>query len=141
MGGKRRPRGASSGDDGHVAETPGAYGSAPAPEEQEVPSDAVDLFNPARRLSAEERAVFHYGLAGKKNNEIAIIMEKSKRTVETQMANALRKIGVEDREAALVLYHRLCEARMAGENRKLREQLAASEALIKTLRRQLQRRS
>lgn len=141
MGGKSAGNSAARRTAAHVAETPRHYRSTPAPDAAAFPADAADLFQPARPLSLEERSVFTYGLSGKKNNEIAIILGKSKRTVETQMASALRKVGVEDREAAVVLYHRLREAQLEGEIRRLREANGALEARIRVLLKQIRRRA
>jgi DNA-binding CsgD family transcriptional regulator len=139
MGGKRRRRAASSGDAGRLAETPGTYRAASSADSPAERDAAVDLFPDAGRLSVNERKAIGWGLSGKKNNEIATISGKSKRTTEKQMASALAKLGVDDREAALVMYHQLQIRRLLGRITQLERELAARDERIKALQRQLRR--
>jgi DNA-binding CsgD family transcriptional regulator len=139
MGGKRRRRAASSGDAGHVAETPGTYRVSSSADSAAERDAAVNLFPAAGRLSVNEREAIGWGLTGKKNNEIATISGKSKRTIEKQMASALAKLGVDDREAALVMFHHLEVLRLLGRIAYLERELAVGDERIKVLQRQLRR--
>lgn len=51
-------------------------------------------------LSLREGQVLQWIAEGKRNGEIAVIMDLSERTVEKHVANLLRKLGVENRTAA-----------------------------------------
>ena len=60
--------------------------------------------------------------------------------VEKQMASGLQKLGVDDREAAVALYHELHVRQLLGEIARLEQELAAKDERIKVLQRQLRRR-
>src|SRR4051812_38667328 len=123
MGRKPRRRPSSADAVPHVAETPGTYG-ADSEADREA---AVNLFPAAVQLSAMEREAIGWGLAGKKNNEIATITGKSTRTIEKQMAGALKKLGVDHREAAMAAYHHLHVMQLLGEIAQLEREVAVRD--------------
>ncbi len=53
-------------------------------------------------LTTRENEVYHWICQGKTNEEIAIILDISPRTVEKHCQNIFQKIGVENRKAAIV---------------------------------------
>lgn len=66
----------------------------------EQPAGA-DIASPrAPQLTVREREVLHWIAQGKRNPEIAIILNLSTRTVEKHAENIFRKLGVENRNAA-----------------------------------------
>ncbi len=139
MGGKPRRRTASAGDGGHVAETPGTYGSLASVNSAAERDAALALFPAASQLSAMEREAVGWGLFGRKNNEIATITGKSKRTIEVQMAKGLDKLGIDNREAAMAAYHHLHTLQLLGEIAHLEREVAARDERLEVLERQLRR--
>jgi len=62
-------------------------------EEPEVSDGAKNLLDRSRTLSQREVIILKMIAAGYKNREIALLLNRSKRTIENQRLNLLRKLG------------------------------------------------
>lgn len=138
MAGKRR----SKTDRGHQApraeESPAAQRPAVLPLRNVtyVPDENVAFDEP---LTVREREVLHWMADGKQNDEIATIIGGSKRTVEIHMGRLLRKLGAENRYAAIALYHHRIRLQQVAEIERLEAQVDALTRQLVALRRQLRR--
>ena len=66
------------------------------------PPNSVDKLHP---LTPREGEVLKWIAAGKRNDEIAAIFDRSPRTVQKHVQNILDKLGVETRTAACTWWH------------------------------------
>lgn len=57
-------------------------------------------------LTPAEMGVLHWVADAKTNADIAIILQRSEGTIRTHVQNILRKLGVENRVAAVIHYLR-----------------------------------
>jgi len=68
--------------------------------EQEAARKTISAASQILPFTARENEVFHWLQAGKRNKEIAIILECSESTIKKHIASILRKLGAETRTAA-----------------------------------------
>ena len=101
-----------------------------------VPDENIAFDEP---LTVREREVLHWVANGKQNDEIAAIVGASKRTIEIHIGRLLRKLGAENRYAAIALYHYRIRLHQEAEIERLLAQNEALTAQLVALRSQLRR--
>jgi DNA-binding CsgD family transcriptional regulator len=78
---------------------------------------------PRQSLTPREAEVFEWMILGKRDSEIARIIDASPRTAEKHVASILAKFGVETRGAAVSIYYEAIIAGLKKENADLKQEL------------------